>query len=276
MSKDEHAAMLTIWQSEILIWGSITKEAVLCDFSFSDLQKLCRTEATVRSLFKLDILRERGNTDDILRKLKANAQDFEPSITGIARFLAWLFSRMSFTPVVHPQHIAKFVSDICNGWSVRPDEDRLSVDEWAAASEMFTTQLGHRHASNGRKRAAIKSAFIFGLQSSYGDHNWQHSEKAKRTMLGRARKAGLDVHAVGIVLAERALEAQESRNRAQSTALQGIVSPPTPDTSSRRILQSVLLTPPPSGSPSSALSKLRAGYTLTEEDMVAIRLIGLD
>lgn len=244
----------------------------MCDFSFEDLKKLCRSQPTLRSFFRFNILSEPGSLENIERKLKANSVDFDKSISAMAGFVTWLFSRMSLTPVVHPHHLAKLVSDMARGWHARPEETRLSTEEWAAAAEAFSTQLGRRHAGSGQRRAAIKSAFVFGMQSSYGDIDWQHGEKTRRLMLSRAQKAGLDAHAVGIVLADNALRAQELQSARQQAAILAETYPSTPRFG-RSILESVLLTPPSS---SGALSKLRAGYTLTEEDMVAIRLIGLE
>ncbi|KAF2220592.1 hypothetical protein BDZ85DRAFT_28781 [Elsinoe ampelina] len=178
--------------SEFLIWGQIPKEAILADFSVADFLAICNIDPNFAAVFRPQYLKLPGFTHRVRGLMRQDHPVIdEASMSAVCMLLNSVFS--IYFPVASslPEIITKFVSDIVQGWHVKPREE-LTRTHWLSLASRFAAILkNHLPAASAVPDRTIAKAFLFGVLSGFGEPNWQLDDKLKHKMLANAKAYGL-------------------------------------------------------------------------------------
>ncbi|KAK5009488.1 hypothetical protein LTR28_000804 [Elasticomyces elasticus] len=159
-----------------LVWAHIPQRAILHTVDMKDLLGLVAADRSVRDLVRLQSLTSRDSFPvKILPAMKAYPVYVLPrSIVAIAK-LALLFG---CTADSAPEHIAKLVEHIVNGWNLYADAN--TYHGWQQVGYDFAHQLLRLEAAPPTARPArsqqlhkVSQAFLEGLQNGLLPYNWE-------------------------------------------------------------------------------------------------------
>ncbi|KEQ61389.1 uncharacterized protein M437DRAFT_52219, partial [Aureobasidium melanogenum CBS 110374] len=174
---------------EYLIWAKIPQTAVLCDFSFAELERHSIGNPSMQQVLRINSLRSGdGNTNLTNQFKKENLILSFPMVEGLAKFLRH-FSIDVRTPYTI---IARLVSETMRGFVIGLPE--TTALRWNMLAEAFTFALtAHEPMTNVSEETlyGVKEAFKLGLCTSLGDINWHLDANKKRLMLMRGTQKGL-------------------------------------------------------------------------------------
>ncbi|KAG9949892.1 hypothetical protein KCU85_g3956, partial [Aureobasidium melanogenum] len=176
---------------EYLIWAKIPQTAVLCDYSFAELERHLIGNPSMQQVLRINSLRSGdGNTNLTNQFKKENLILSFPMVEGLAKFLRH-FSIDVRTPYTI---IARLVSETMRGFVIGLPE--TTALRWNMLAEAFTFALtAHEPMTNVSEETlyGVKEAFKLGLCTSLGDINWHLDANKKKLMLMRGTQKGLDV-----------------------------------------------------------------------------------
>jgi hypothetical protein len=179
---------------EYLIWAKIPQTAVLCDFSFADLERHLIGNPSMQQGLRINSLRSGDSNTNLTNQFKKENLILSfPMVEGLAKFLRH-FSIDVRTPRTI---IARLVSETMRGFVIGLPE--TTALRWDMLAEAFTFALtAHEPMTNVSEETlfGVKEAFKLGLCTSLGDINWHLNAKKKRSMLMRGTRKGLDVRMV--------------------------------------------------------------------------------
>ncbi|KAH0362228.1 hypothetical protein KCU65_g8186, partial [Aureobasidium melanogenum] len=179
---------------EYLIWAKIPQTAVLCDFSFAELERYLIGNPSMQQVLRINSLRSGdGNTNLTNQFKKENLVLSFPMVEGLAKFLRHFSIDIRTSPTI----IARLVSETMRGFVVGLPE--TTALRWNMLAEAFTFALtADEPMTNVSEETlyGVKEAFKLGLCTSLGDINWHLDADKKRLMLMRGTQKGLDVRMV--------------------------------------------------------------------------------
>ncbi|PSK36734.1 ERAD-associated E3 ubiquitin-protein ligase HRD1 [Elsinoe australis] len=180
--------------SEFLIWGRIPKEAVVCDFAVGDFLGTCRSNKAFGDVFRAHYFESAGATNIIRRIMSQDHPELNlVTITTICDLFRCMYSSTTTQSFPKEEYITKLVSDIVQGWQIKPKRE-LSRPEWLALGQNFAETLCQKFdlPPMTTTHRNLARAFLFGMLSGFGDLNWQSDDSLKLKMIANAKAYGLE------------------------------------------------------------------------------------
>lgn len=179
---------------EYLIWAKIPQTAVLCDFSFADLERHLVGNPSMQRVLRIDSLRSNDSNTNLRNQFKKENLILSfPMVEGLAIFLRHFAIDVRTPGTI----IARLVSETMRGFVIGLSE--TTALRWDMLAQAFAFALT-AHEPNAiiseRTLFEVKEAFKLGLCTSLGDINWHLDANKKRLMLMRGVQKGLDMRMV--------------------------------------------------------------------------------
>jgi hypothetical protein len=172
---------------EYLVWASIPHTAILCDFSFADLEQQLLNNPQMSTVFRIMEMRTAKSNTHIQRDF----MQAKPELTiGFASALAKIMPQFGVDAMVPGAVIARLVSEMIRGFKI--DLNKTSPQRWQMLADGFTFALTDS-AEYREDLIRVREAFLSGVRIGLGELNWHLNEAKQAKMLRKASQLGLAV-----------------------------------------------------------------------------------
>lgn len=177
------------------------------------------------------------------------------TITTICDLFRCVYCSTTTQSFPKEEYITKLVSDIVQGWHVKPTRE-LTKPEWLALARNFAETLCQKFGlpPMTTTHRNLARAFLFGMLSGFGDLNWQSDDSLKLKMIANAKAYGLEDPDIMYAAQDNPIIASIRscmwENVSPSHArLIGPEAPMQVPTRSKRVMKRILSGTVPSGTP---------------------------